>query len=136
MPARKPPPEVAPVSVNPSTVTLSAMMVITSPPDPVMIDSGTMDRVRASTPEHRRPIELSLQISGVGDDIPEWTRRSTGATPKALRDTGAVGLLSGETSRDADALLGLRETTGVSFITVSDEFSERLAPLVAELSGR
>lgn len=98
--------------------------------------AAVADRVRASTPEHRRPIELSLQISGVGDDIPEWTRRSTGATPKALRDNGAVGLLSGETSRDADALLGLRETTGVSFITVSDEFSERLAPLVAELSGR
>ncbi|GAB3800719.1 LLM class flavin-dependent oxidoreductase [Humibacter antri] len=98
--------------------------------------AAAVDRLRASTPEHRRPPVLSLQVSGVGEEVPEWMRRSTGVTPEALRDAGAVGLLSGDTSRDADALLALREATGVSFITVSDEFSERLAPLVAALSGR
>jgi hypothetical protein len=73
--------------------------------------AAAADRVRASTPEHRS---------------------RTGRVPRHR----AVGMLSGETSRGADALLGLRGTTGVSLITVSDVFSERLAPLVAELSGR
>jgi len=45
-------------------------------------------------------------------------------------------MLSGDPARDADALLALREASDVSFITVSEEYASRLAPLVAALSGR
>jgi alkanesulfonate monooxygenase SsuD/methylene tetrahydromethanopterin reductase-like flavin-dependent oxidoreductase (luciferase family) len=92
-------------------------------------------RVRAATPADRPPLELALQVVGVGDDVPEWMRRNAGVTPESLRESGAAGLLSGDSARDADALFLLREATGVSFITVPDEFSERLETLVGVLSG-
>jgi len=93
------------------------------------------DRVRTATAPDRPPVELSLQIAGVGDAVPEWLRRSAGLTPESLRDAGAVAGLSGDVGRDADALRALRDETGVSFFTVPDELSAPLAPLVAELAG-
>jgi alkanesulfonate monooxygenase SsuD/methylene tetrahydromethanopterin reductase-like flavin-dependent oxidoreductase (luciferase family) len=93
-------------------------------------------RVRAATPAGRPPLELSLSIAGVGDDVPDWMRRNAGVTPESLRAAGAVALLSGDPARDADALVALREATGVSFLTMSAEFAERLAPLVTLLAGR
>lgn len=98
--------------------------------------AAAASRVRDATPAERRPLELSLQVVGVGDAVPEWLRRSAGITPEVLREAGAVGMLSGDPARDADALLALREASDVSFITVSEEYASRLAPLVAELSGR
>ena len=116
---------------------LADTVALPLPPTATMSDvAAQAERVRASTAEGRAPLGLALQISGVGDDVPEWLRRSSGVTPEGLRDAGAVAVLSGNATRDADALLGLREATGVSFITVSEEFAERLAPLVAALSGR
>ncbi|MFD4960929.1 LLM class flavin-dependent oxidoreductase [Microbacterium sp. NPDC058389] len=94
------------------------------------------DRVRAATGPDRPPVELSLQIAGVGDAVPEWLRRSAGLTPESLREARAVAALSGDVARDADALRTLRDETGVSFFTVPDELSAPLAPLVAELTGR
>jgi alkanesulfonate monooxygenase SsuD/methylene tetrahydromethanopterin reductase-like flavin-dependent oxidoreductase (luciferase family) len=98
--------------------------------------AATAMRVREATPAERPPLQLSLQVVGVRDDVPEWLRRTAGITPQLLRDSGAVGMLSGDPSRDADALLALRAATGVSFITLSEEYAQRLAPLVAALSGR
>ncbi|WP_243062467.1 LLM class flavin-dependent oxidoreductase [Humibacter sp. RRB41] len=97
--------------------------------------AATAKRVREATPAERPPLELSLQVVGVGDDVPEWLRRTAGITPEQLRDSGAIGMLSGDPSRDADALLALRAATGVSYITLSEEYAQRLAPLVAALSG-
>jgi len=94
------------------------------------------ERVRAATAPGRPPLELSLQIAGVGDAVPEWLRRSAGLTPESLRDAGAVAALSGDLARDAEALHALREATGVSYFTVPDELTPALAPLVAELAGR
>ncbi|GAA5205612.1 LLM class flavin-dependent oxidoreductase [Microbacterium kyungheense] len=94
------------------------------------------DRVRAATPPDREAVELSLQIAGVGESVPEWLRRSAGLTPESLRAAGAVAALSGDVARDADALRALRAATGVSFFTVPGELAPALAPLVAELAGR
>ncbi|GAA5199869.1 LLM class flavin-dependent oxidoreductase [Microbacterium jejuense] len=91
-------------------------------------------RVRAATVAGRPPVELSLQIAGVGDAVPEWLRRG-GLTPESLRDARAVAALSGDVARDTEALRALRDATGVSFFTVPDELSALLAPLVAELTS-
>ena len=81
-------------------------------------------------------LELSLSVTGVGDDIPDWLRKQLGLTPEGLRRSGAVALLSGDVDRDADSLTRLRDRTGVSYLTVSAEFAARLAPLVARLAGQ
>lgn len=86
-------------------------------------------RARAAGPR----LELSLQVAAVGDLVPEWQRRQ-GLTAEAMRD--AASALSGELSRDIEALERLRETTGISYLTVPAEFADALAPLVAALTGR
>jgi alkanesulfonate monooxygenase SsuD/methylene tetrahydromethanopterin reductase-like flavin-dependent oxidoreductase (luciferase family) len=98
--------------------------------------TGVTGRVRAATPADREPLELSLQVAGIGDDVPAWLRHSAGLTPESLREAGAGAYRSGDVARDADALLALREATGVSYVTVPQELSEQVAPLVAALTGR
>ncbi|MFK4835583.1 LLM class flavin-dependent oxidoreductase [Microbacterium sp. ZW T2_14] len=93
-------------------------------------------RVRTATPADRPPIELSLQVAGIGDAVPDWLRRSAGLTPDSLQEAGAVGYLSGDVTRDVEALVALRDTTGVSFLTVPDELAEQVTPLVQALAGR
>ena len=63
-------------------------------------------------------LELALQITGIGDDIPDWLRHRQGLTPDGLREAGAAAILSGDLERDAEALEHLREATGVSYLTV------------------
>lgn len=92
-------------------------------------------RARAAAGERGATLEINLQVSGVGDEIPEWTRRAMGVTAQGLRDAGAVTLLSGDNGRDAESLRALRDVAGVSYVTVPDQFADRLAPLVAALSG-
>lgn len=98
--------------------------------------TAVVERVRAATPPDREPLELALQIAGIGHDVPTWLRRSAGLTPESLRDAGAVAYLSGDVGRDADALTVLRAATGVSYFTVPHEMAEHAAPLVGELAGR
>jgi probable F420-dependent oxidoreductase len=92
-----------------------------------------VDRVRAVTGPD---LELALQITGVGDELPDWLRHQMGLTPEELRRAGAVAMLSGDDARDADTLLTLRAETGISYFTIAGQFSARLAPLVALAAGR
>jgi len=77
--------------------------------------------------------ELSLQIAGIGDDIPAWLR-GQGMTPEQVR--GKAAFLSGDPAEDAASLQALRERTEVSYITAPVEFADRLAPLVQLLAGQ
>ncbi|WP_345800857.1 LLM class flavin-dependent oxidoreductase [Microbacterium sp. AZCO] len=90
------------------------------------------DRVRAVAGAH---LELALQVTGVGDDLPDWLRHQLGLNPDELRAAGAVMMLTGDVERDAAALLELRSRTGVSYLTVPGQFATRFAPLVARLAG-
>ncbi|MFH8251064.1 LLM class flavin-dependent oxidoreductase [Microbacterium sp. B2969] len=80
-------------------------------------------------------LELALQITGVGEELPDWLRHQLGLTPEGLRDAGAVLMLTGDVERDASALERLRTQTGVSYFTVPGQFATRLGPLVGRLSG-
>ena len=89
-----------------------------------------------ATADEGGDLELALQVTGVGEDLPDWLRHRMGLTPDGLRDAGAVAMLSGDVDRDAEALERLREQTGISYLTVPGDFAKRLSPLVARLSGR
>lgn len=82
-----------------------------------------------------KDLELALQMVGVGEDVPEQVRRWTGLTAAQLRESGAAALLTGDVEADADHLRGLRERTGVSYLTVPGDLTSRMAPLVARLAG-
>ncbi len=81
-------------------------------------------------------LELALQVTGVGDDLPDWLRHQMGLSPEDLRRRGAVAMLSGDSERDAEFLMDLRSETGISYFTVPGQFTARLAPLVALTAGR
>lgn len=91
--------------------------------------AATADRARAAGFAG----ELSLQLAGIGDDLPPWLRRQ-GLTPEHVRGTAAF--LSGDLDEDEASLRALRDRAGISYITVSGEFVERVAPLVQRLTGR
>jgi len=80
--------------------------------------------------------ELSVQIAGLGDDVPAGLRGRPGMSAESMRERRVPTLLSGDPARDADALAVLRERTGISYITVPHEFAARVAPLVKLLTGR
>lgn len=58
-----------------------------------------------------------------------------GLTAQELRDRGAVGVVSADPAEAADHLRGLRERSGISYVTVSGEFGDAFAPVVGELAG-
>ena len=91
--------------------------------------AATADRARAAGFTG----ELSLQIAGIGDDIPAWLR-SQGMTPEHVR--GRAAFLSGDVDADEASLRALRDRAGISYLTVSGEFAARVAPLVQRLTGR
>jgi alkanesulfonate monooxygenase SsuD/methylene tetrahydromethanopterin reductase-like flavin-dependent oxidoreductase (luciferase family) len=111
---------------------LADTLALPTPPTADLATIATLaDRVRAKAGD----LELALQVTGVGDDIPDWLRHQQGLTPDGLREAGSATMLSGDVERDADALGRLREATGVSYLTVPGDFAARLAPLVARISG-
>lgn len=105
-------------------------------PLPPTADLGAVGSLTERVRTLAGDLELALQLAGVGDEIPEWLRRQQGLTPEGLREARAAAMLSGDLERDADALEQLRESTGVSYITVPGDFASRLAPLVERLADR
>ncbi|QIG39076.1 LLM class flavin-dependent oxidoreductase [Microbacterium sp. 4R-513] len=80
-------------------------------------------------------LELAMQVTGVGDELPGWLRHRLGLTPDGLRASGAVMMLTGDLDRDADTVQRLRDEAGVSYLTVPGELASRLSPLVERLAG-
>ncbi|GAA1942647.1 TIGR03621 family F420-dependent LLM class oxidoreductase [Microbacterium deminutum] len=104
-------------------------------PTPPTADLATLAALAERARVHAGDIELAVQLTGVGDDIPAWLRHQQGLTPDGLREAGSATMLSGDVDRDADALAELREATGISYLTVPGELTPRVGPLVARVSG-
>jgi probable F420-dependent oxidoreductase len=92
-------------------------------------------RARQAAGDRTAELELSLQITGFGDQIPEWISQRMGMTAADLVAAGAAGVLSGDIPEAVASLRHLREVAGVSYITVPGGFARALAPLVQELTG-
>ena len=81
-------------------------------------------------------LEINLNLMMVGDQIPRWIAAQFGANAEALARSGAVPVLTGTTDAMCDTLERRRASLGISYILVSDELMEALAPVVARLAGR
>lgn len=68
--------------------------------------------------------------------MPRWIAAQFGADAQQLACSGAVLVLTGTIDAMCDALEWRRETLGISYIVVSDELMEALAPVVERLTGR
>jgi probable F420-dependent oxidoreductase len=84
-----------------------------------------------------RPVELQVAITAVidRDDTRRLDRTAAtfGVDPEAVADLPSV--LVGSTAEIADVLRARRESTGISYVSVHESVLDRMAPVVAELSG-
>jgi probable F420-dependent oxidoreductase len=96
---------------------------------------GIVTRIRAAAGERFSAIELNINLAAVGGEVPRFIQMTMGPGAAALAGSDAVSVLKGSTDAMCERLLGLRERLGISYIAVGDELMERLAPVVARLSG-
>jgi hypothetical protein len=81
-------------------------------------------------------LELNIALMAVGEQVPAWVSGQMGVTAHALAESGAISALMGTTDQMCDALLRRRDALGISYLVVSDEMMEGLAPVVERLAGR
>jgi alkanesulfonate monooxygenase SsuD/methylene tetrahydromethanopterin reductase-like flavin-dependent oxidoreductase (luciferase family) len=93
------------------------------------------ERARQAAGERAAELELSLQITGIGDQIPEWIAQRMGLTAADLIAAGAAGVLSGDAAEAVASLRHLREVAEVSYLTVPGGFARAFAPVVQQLTG-
>jgi probable F420-dependent oxidoreductase len=92
--------------------------------------------LREAAGERFAHLEININLMMVGDQMPRWIAAQFGADAGQLARSGAVPVLTGTTDAMCDTLERRRETLGISYIVVSDEMMEALAPVVARLAGR
>jgi probable F420-dependent oxidoreductase len=79
-------------------------------------------------------IELNLNLMAVGGRLPYYLRSTLGQAAETLAQSDAVPVLKGGVEQMTQRLLELRDRLGISYIMVSDELMESLAPVVERLS--
>ena len=81
-------------------------------------------------------IELNLNLMAVGQQVPRYVAMQMNLTAEGLARAGAAAALTGTTDEMVDTLQRRREKLGISYLAVSDELMEGLAPVVERLAGR
>ncbi len=92
--------------------------------------------LREAAGERFAQLEININLMMVGERMPRWIAAQFGADAGRLARSGAVPVLTGTTDAMCDTLERRRETLGISYIVVSDELMEALAPVVGRLAGR
>lgn len=92
-------------------------------------------QVRQAAADRAEEVVLNLNLTAVGDEVPAWLTQRMGVTVEALKEANAAGLLRGTPAEMADTLLRRRETTGISYVCAGADQLDRMAPVVAVLSG-
>ena len=91
--------------------------------------------VRAAAGERFSSIELNVNLMAVGDRVPRQLAARLGLSAQDLAERGSVAALLGSPDDMCQQLLERRERLGLSYILVSDELMDALAPVVERLSG-
>ncbi|WP_020578781.1 TIGR03621 family F420-dependent LLM class oxidoreductase [Actinopolymorpha alba] len=81
-------------------------------------------------------LELSMNLAGVGENLPAWMAKQLGTDPSDLVAKGSAAILTGSPAEMADTLLRRRDALGISYISVNGMFMDQLAPVVERLAGR
>ena len=92
--------------------------------------------IREAAGERFPEIELNINLMAVGHQVPRYIASQLGRSADDLARAGAVSALVGTPDEMCETLLRRREQLGISYILVSDELMEALAPVVGRLAGR
>ena len=97
---------------------------------------GRVQVLREAAPNRFDELELNLNLMAVGDTVPRYLADQLGLSADGLAAAGSVAALVGSTEVMCQTLLDRRERLGISYVMVSDELMEPLAPVVERLKGR
>jgi probable F420-dependent oxidoreductase len=106
---------------------------------PTATDAEGLERVewiRAAAGERFSELELSINLMGVGDQVPRWIGQQLGLTARLLAERGSIAAISGSLEQMCQQLVDRRQRLGLSYVLVSDELMEAFAPIVERLSGK
>ena len=92
--------------------------------------------LREAAGERFEQIELNVNLMAVGQQVPRYVSAQLGLTAEGLGRQGSVVAVTGSIEQMCDQLLERRKTFGISYVVISDELMETLAPVVERLSGQ
>jgi probable F420-dependent oxidoreductase len=92
--------------------------------------------IREAAGDRFSQIELNINLMAVAGQVPRWMAARLGLSAQDLAARGAVSALHGTTDQMCQQLIERRARLGLSYVLVSDEFMELLAPVVERLAGR
>jgi alkanesulfonate monooxygenase SsuD/methylene tetrahydromethanopterin reductase-like flavin-dependent oxidoreductase (luciferase family) len=95
-----------------------------------------VDWIREAAGKRFDHMELNVHLMAVAGQLPRYLRMILGDRAPALAESDAIPVLKGTVEQMSDRLEWLRERFGISYIMVSDELMEALAPVVERLAGR
>jgi probable F420-dependent oxidoreductase len=93
------------------------------------------DTVRAGAGDRADAVQLNVNLSAVGDEVPPWLAEKMGLTMERLVEARAATYLRGTPDDMAQTLVERRERTGVSYVCAGANHAQDLAPVVALLRG-
>jgi hypothetical protein len=68
--------------------------------------------------------------------VPRWISAQLGLDAAELARRGSVAAVTGTVDQMCEQLLERRDTLGISYVVVSDEFMESFAPVARRLTGQ
>jgi probable F420-dependent oxidoreductase len=92
--------------------------------------------IREAAGDRFADIELNINLMAVGDQVPRWMAARMGVTARDLAERGSVAAVVGSVDQMCEQLVQRRDRLGLSYILVSDEFTDLFAPVVERLSGK
>jgi probable F420-dependent oxidoreductase len=108
---------------------------------PTANEAEVADKVRlvreaAGSTDRFEHLELNINLMAVGSQVPRFIASQMGLSADDLARAGAVSALVGSPDQMCDTLQRRRDQLGISYILVSDELMQALAPVVERLAGR
>ncbi|HEY2595731.1 MAG TPA: TIGR03621 family F420-dependent LLM class oxidoreductase [Chloroflexota bacterium] len=91
--------------------------------------------IREAAGERFPGIQLNVNLMAVGDRVPYFLAQQLGLSARDLAERGSVAAVTGSVDDMCDQLRQRRERLGVSYLLVSDELMDALAPVVERLIG-
>lgn len=99
--------------------------------DPTATENDLADIVATVRDHTTRPISFSLQLVGLGDQLPYYLSTHLGHTADQLRAAGAAALLPADPAEAAEILEYRREKYGIDELLVPGELAQTFAPILA-----
>lgn len=91
--------------------------------------------LRAKAGDRADDIELALNVFAVGTTFPPHLQRQIGTDADTLIAADSLSILTGDTATMITELRRRRDDLGISYVAVSIDYAEQLAPAVEALSG-